>query len=96
MGLHTVFEHHEAMTPAALTAFLHEYRLTFPAGVDFAATNGPLPQTMAAYALQGPPTPILIDRCGRRPKQNFEAEDDMRVGADIAYLLAEQEPTGDP
>src|SRR5690606_6622705 len=32
IGLHTVFEHHEAMTPAALRAFLGEYRLTFPVG----------------------------------------------------------------
>ena len=26
IGLHTVFEHHEAMRPEALKAFLHEYR----------------------------------------------------------------------
>ncbi|GGJ99005.1 hypothetical protein [Luteimonas terricola] len=34
VGLHTVFEHHGAMTPLALQAFLHEYRITFPVGVD--------------------------------------------------------------
>jgi hypothetical protein len=27
IGLHTVFEHHEAMTPISLKAFIHEYRL---------------------------------------------------------------------
>ena len=26
IGLHSVFEHHDAMTPTALRAFLHEYR----------------------------------------------------------------------
>lgn len=34
LGLHTVFEHHAAMTPTSLEAFLHEYRITFPVGVD--------------------------------------------------------------
>src|SRR5690606_27202227 len=30
IGLHTVFEHHAAMTPVSLEAFLHEYRIEFP------------------------------------------------------------------
>jgi peroxiredoxin len=34
IGLHTVFEHHAAMTPVALEAFIHEYRLSFPIAVD--------------------------------------------------------------
>jgi hypothetical protein len=28
IGLHTVFEHHAAMRPVSLQAFLHEYRIT--------------------------------------------------------------------
>ena len=32
IGLHTVFEHHAAMTPVSLEAFLHEYRIRFPVG----------------------------------------------------------------
>ena len=86
IGLHTVFEHHDAMTPNALAAFIHEYRLTFPIGVDRASPSGPIPQTMAAYALQGTPSLILIDHRGRLRKQTLGAEDDMRVGADIARL----------
>jgi len=31
VGLHTVFEHHAAMTTTALRAFLHEYRVCCPA-----------------------------------------------------------------
>jgi len=89
IGLHTVFEHHDAMTPNALAAFIHEYRLTFPIGVDRASPSGPIPQTMAAYALQGTPSLILIDHRGRLRKQTLGAEDDMRVGADIALLLGE-------
>jgi hypothetical protein len=91
IGIHTVFEHHEAMTPAALAAFIHEYRLTFPTGIDQPGNPGPIPQTMAAYAMQGTPSLILIDRRGRMRKHSFGAEADMRVGADIAFLLAEPE-----
>ncbi|AKM09116.1 redoxin domain-containing protein [Croceicoccus naphthovorans] len=89
IGLHTVFEHHDAMAPNTLAAFIHEYRLTFPIGVDRASSSGPIPQTMAAYALQGTPSLILIDHRGRLRKQTLGAEDDMRVGADIALLLGE-------
>ncbi len=34
IGLHTVFEHHEAMKPLALRAFAHEYRIDVPLGID--------------------------------------------------------------
>jgi hypothetical protein len=47
--------------------------------------------TMASYGMQGTPTLILIDRWGRLRKHSFGVEDDMRVGADIAFLLAERE-----
>ena len=53
VGLHTVFEHHQAMTPVALEAFIHEYQLTFPIGVDTPSESGPIPRTMAAYGMQG-------------------------------------------
>lgn len=96
VGLHTVFEHHAVMTPEALAVFIHEYRLTFPIGVDIPGTNGPIPQTMAAYAMQGTPTLVLIDRRGRLRKQSLGVEDDLRVGADIAFLLAEQEQPDAP
>jgi len=64
IGLHCVFEHHAAMTPVSLGAFLHEYRIRLPVAVDLAGDGGPLPQTMAAYALEGTPTLLLIDRAG--------------------------------
>ncbi len=89
IGIHTVFEHHDAMSPQALAAFIHEYRLTFPICIDLPSETGPIPQTMAAYAMQGTPSLILIDRQGKMRKHTFGVEDDMRVGADIALLLAE-------
>lgn len=96
IGLHTVFEHHAAMLPQALAAFIHEYRLTFPIGVDLPGMSGPIPYTMAACAMQGTPSLILIDRQGRLRKQAFGTEEDMRVGADIAFLLAETGQSDDP
>ena len=89
IGIHTVFEHHAAMTPVSLEVFIHEFRLTFPIGVDRAGEPGPIPNTMAAYNMRGTPTLVLIDRRGRVRKQTLGVEDDLRVGADIATLLAE-------
>ena len=87
VGLHTVFEHHAAMTPVALEAFLHEYRIDFPVGVDEAG-DGPIPRTMQAYAMQGTPTLVLIDAQGRLRGQHFGQVSDLALGARIATLLA--------
>lgn len=89
IGLHTVFEHHAAMTDVALEAFIHEYRLTFPIGVDEAATSGPIPTTMAAYDFRGTPSTVLIDRAGFVRYHNFGQEDDLALGFNIGSLLAE-------
>ncbi len=90
VGIHTVFEHHEAMQVPSLRAFLHEYRVRFPVGVDAPGAGGdPIPQTMRAYRMQGTPTTILIDARGRLRSHVFGVHDDLRLGADIATLLAE-------
>ena len=34
VGLHTVFEHHEAMRPVSLQACLHEFGIGHPVGMD--------------------------------------------------------------
>ena len=90
VGLHTVFEHHEAMQLPSLRAFLHEYRVRFPVGVDAPGPEGdPMPRTMRAYRMQGTPTAILIDAQGRLRSHVFGVHDDLRLGAEIATLLAE-------
>ncbi|MGC4028175.1 MAG: redoxin domain-containing protein [Steroidobacteraceae bacterium] len=89
IGLHTVFEHHEAQTPVALQAFLHEYRIGFPVAVDMPGEGRYLPRTMAAYDMQGTPTLVLIDRAGRRRAQHFGAVPDLLLGAEIMSLLRE-------
>jgi peroxiredoxin len=94
VGLHTVFEHHSVMGPEALAAFLHEYRITFPVGVDEPAADGhPVPMTMRAYHMRGTPTTILIDQQGRLRRQVFGAESDLVLGAAIGLLLSELKPS---
>lgn len=92
IGLHTVFEHHAAMTPVSLEAFIHEYQLSFPIGVDQPGENGPIPVTMARYRMRGTPTAILIGRDGRIRHHGVGQEDDMALGAVIATLLSEPHP----
>lgn len=89
IGLHTVFEHHAAMTPVSLEAFIHEYRLTFPIGVDEAGTDGPIPVTMARYGMRGTPTTIVIDRTGRMRQHHFGQLDDLALGVLVGNLLGE-------
>jgi hypothetical protein len=90
VGLHTVFEHHAAMTSTALRAFLHEYRIRCPVGVDAPAKDGTsVPQTMHAYQMKGTPTWLLIDHAGRLRRQAFGHVPDLQLGAEIMQLLAE-------
>lgn len=90
IGLHTVFEHHEAMTPVALRAFAHEYRLRFPIGIDQASQDGdPIPMTMRAYRFEGTPSLVVIDRDGGIRLRHFGQMDDLRLGAVIGQLLTE-------
>ncbi len=88
LGLHTVFEHHEAQgSRAALAAFLHEYRIRFPVGIDAQRKGSPLPATMADYEMQGTPTLVLFDREGRRVRQYFGQISALALGANIGALL---------
>jgi peroxiredoxin len=90
IGLHTVFEHHEAMTPTALKAFIHEYRLTFPVGVDEPNDETfPIPRTMAHYQMRGTPSLLLFDAEGKLRQRAFGQTDDMIVGAEIMRLMLE-------
>lgn len=90
LGLHTVFEHHTAMTEVALRAFAHEYRLDFPLGIDRAAAPGdPVPATMREYGLRGTPSLLLVDRQGRLRLNHFGHVADLQLGALLAGLVAE-------
>lgn len=88
IGLHCVFEHHAAQGPEQLRAFLHEWRIRFPVGVD-APGPGALPRTMAAWGLQGTPSLVLIDRAGRLRARHFGQVPDLALGAELRALMAE-------
>ncbi len=92
IGIHTVFEHHAVMNVDALRVFTHEYRLTYPIGVDQPSKHDDIPLTMQAYRLRGTPSLMLIDRGGSLRVSHFGRLEDMQLGASIGQLLAEAKP----
>ena len=92
IGLHTVFEHHEVMTPAALEAFQHEYAWPFPIGIDTPGDGEPkgLPKTMTAYEMRGTPTILIFDREGRLRRHYFGHVEDIRLAAELMALSIEE------
>ena len=95
LGLHTVFEHHDAMTPVSLEAFLHEYQITFPVGVDAHTSGAATPITMSRYRLRGTPSLVVIDRAGSIRLSAFGHIEDLAVGAGLARLIDEPRPNPD-
>ena len=91
IGIHTVFEHHEAMQEASLKAFIHEYRITFPVAIDKPSENpnSPVPNTMNSYQMRGTPSLVLIDKTGHIRKHKMGQEEDLVLGAEIMTLLNE-------
>ena len=92
LGLHTVFEHHSAMTEVSLKAFLYEYKIDFPVGIDMPSNtaNIPIPETMSLYGLRGTPTLLLIDKTGNLRKHKMGHEDDLILGAELMSLVDER------
>lgn len=86
IGLHTVFEHHDAMMPVSLAAFLHEYRITFPVGVDAASETG-MPKTMQAYNMRGTPSLLLFNKSGKLRAHHFGDVSELALGAEISSLV---------
>jgi hypothetical protein len=92
IGLHSVFENHAAMPPAALRVFLHEYAIRFPVGVDEPDGND-FPRTMQAYEFKGTPTTLLYDRAGRLRRHIFGHVSDLQLGAELMALMCERVET---
>ncbi|MGH8763505.1 MAG: redoxin domain-containing protein [Nitrosospira sp.] len=91
IGLHTVFEHHSVMGRDALEVFVHEYRLSFPIGIDrYEGQAQGVPLTMQAYQMQGTPTLVLIDKTGHVRLHKFGHVSDLTVGFSIGALLSEE------
>jgi peroxiredoxin len=88
IGLHTVFEHHQAMQPHALEAFIHEYRLSFPVGVAAYEGNSPMPKTMADWQMRGTPSTFVFSANGDLCLHQFGHVDDLSLGIFVGQLLA--------
>jgi len=88
VGLHTVFEHHAAMSPVTLEAFIHEYQLVSPIAVDLPDDRSTTPVTMQRFGLRGTPSSVLIGRDGAILSRVFGVEDDLALGARIATALS--------
>lgn len=95
VGPHTVFEHHAVMTVDALRAFVHEYRWSFPIGVDKPGGRSGLSLTMALYGLRGTPSCIVLDRQGRVCLHHFGQIDDMVLGAQLGHLISSPDHPND-
>ncbi|WP_298849321.1 redoxin domain-containing protein [uncultured Ruegeria sp.] len=89
IGLHTVFEHHNAMTPVSLQAFLHEYRIAFPVGVD-KQSAGSLPNTMSRFGMRGTPSLVLLDQAGQIVAHHFGQVSELQLGSEIGSLLTQE------
>jgi thiol-disulfide isomerase/thioredoxin len=89
VGLHTVFEHHAAMTPVVLEAFLYENQISHPIGVDVHQSGSTIPLTMLRYGLRGTPSIVVIDRAGRIRLNEFGKVDDLLLGSSLGKLVTE-------
>ena len=94
IGLHTVFEHHQAMQLESLKAFIHEYRLSFPIAVDAPSDNS-IPITMSDYQLSGTPCLVLIDKFGKLRFTHHGSIEDMLLSKLVSSLLFETSPAND-
>ena len=92
IGLHSVFEHHDANSRAGLAAFVHEWRIRFPIAID-APGDGQMPRTMAAWGLQGTPSLVLFDRAGEMRARHFGQVADLALGAQVMGLIGEKATT---
>jgi len=90
IGLHTVFEHHEAMRRESLKAYLYEFKYSYPVAIDRHSGGNPLPDTMAALGLRGTPSFLLIDKLGRLRRHFFGRMEDLRLGTEIGLLIGEK------
>ncbi|WP_211260444.1 TlpA family protein disulfide reductase [Amycolatopsis jejuensis] len=78
------------MTPTSLEAFLFEYRIRFPVGVDAHEDSGSTPVTFGRYGMRGTPSMVHIDRDGNLRSHHFGAVEDMALAAEVTRLLEER------
>lgn len=90
VGLHSVFENHHAMKPAALEVFINEWKLPFPVAIDKHYEDEWMPETMKAYYLQGTPSLIIINHIGEIQLCSFGHTDSNEIEKLILKLIKEK------
>ena len=90
IGLHSVFEHHQVMTPEALRVFAREYRLQFPIAIDRPREGSALPSTMRAWGLEGTPTVLVFGRDGELALRHFGHLEDLSLGAVLGERIGQR------
>lgn len=87
IGVHTVFEHHQAMQACALEAFIHEYRLDFPIGIAAYGEGSSMPKMMEDWRMRGTPSTFVFSAKGDLCLHEFGHIDDLPLGLIIGQLL---------
>ncbi|MBB6521893.1 redoxin family protein [Pseudoteredinibacter isoporae] len=95
IGLHTVFEHHDAMDSNALKAFLQEYRISIPVAIDQAQASG-TPRTMSTWGLSGTPSLLIFGPGGELRLRHFGLLPDVVLGHCIGRLNNGHSSTDNP
>ncbi len=88
MGLNTAFEEPEKQTADQLAVFAGTQGLGFPIAKD-EVNGGEVPETMAAYEIQGTPTTLIFDRQGRLRRHYLGRVDDVRLAAEVMAFCME-------
>lgn len=90
LAVHAVHERHADMSPPALQRFLNKAGYRFPICVDRPCTQWPLPKTMSNLQITRTPSLLIFDAAGQERYRHVGLVNDLVVGADVAWLLAEQ------
>ena len=81
------------MKEVSLKAFLHEFRIRFPVGIDTASTSGRIPRTMDHYNMQGTPTWLIFDRQGKLVINAFGKVEDVSLASILTQLALSVQPS---
>jgi len=90
LGLHSVFEHHDVMSPQALKVFVDENDIGFPIAIDLSVEKDFMPATMKKYNMQGTPTLLIIDKESKIRMHAFGLVNDLDIGLLLGKLLEEK------
>jgi thiol-disulfide isomerase/thioredoxin len=95
VSIHTVFEGHAHQTPEMLRELVAARGTDHPVGIDaFASEGDPTPITMERYETEGTPHIAIIDKQGQLRYSEFGIFDPGPIEAFIDRLLKEEPPKG--